>query len=568
MKGFFPHYRYTIYSCTEIPNRRNMRKLLFILPLILSLSMLSATAFAQSRIPKESSNYLQITGQTGLGGLDTVNVVFFEIPDTVTSTLYFAIRSPENDGANAEDDGNAGNTTYYLIGGTGTLSDSKSRQLMYDAGEMAGNDHLTGTILDSNTFGASYGQEWYYFSDVSPSQGEHIANKYYFKVVTEAESGTAGKNGYQLDISTVSGGTPTGLSGVRSFAYSWMVGFHWSGRDWSLYPFVPENDTGFVVFSNWDFDADQSPDPTGTAYDKTNAQTEAASLGPITSSLNGVAQNTSFAIAGSEDNGTWKTKYNEGTGGVGYWNTSEIWHWNSVFAVNDNSFTDVQPYRTYADYFAPSAPDHVVLTTEDGSAIADGVDTETVLIQIADSSGNPQHYVRNIYITVDRSAQISAASNTSTGLPAGAALVTTDTDGLAWITVVDDTAELVRVHATTDGSNGSDALPGTNLPVYITFQSQGAAPQLGLRNNIIDPRKGDTVEIVVGLSSSQKIRAKVYDLAGNPVKTLADKTYAAGTHSITWDGKSRRGRPVVQDVYFIVVIVNGTREVFKVLVVK
>ena len=348
-----------------------------------------------------------------------------------------------------------------------------------------------------------------------------------------------------------------------------MVGLHWSGRDWSLYPFVPENDTGFVVFSNFDFDADQTPDPTGTAYNKTNAQTEAASLGPITSSLNGVPYNTSYAIGGSEDNGTWLAKYNEGTGGVGYWNTSEIWHWHSAGAVDDNLRRDsVQPYRTYADYFAPSPPNHVGMTTEDGTATADGVDTERVLIQITDSSGNPQHYVRNVYITVDRSAQISTASNTSDSLPAGAALVTTDNDGLAWITVVDDTAELVRVNAVTDGSNGSNTLPGTNLPVYITFQSGGTAPQFSLRNNIIDPRQGDMVEVVVGLSASQSIKAKVYDLAGNQVKTLADKTFTAGTHSITWDGRSKRGRPVAQDVYFIVVTGNGTRKVFKVLVVK
>jgi hypothetical protein len=123
---------------------------------------------------------------------------------------------------------------------------------MYDAGEMAGNDHLTGTILDSNTFGSSYAQEWYYLNGVTLSQGEHIVNKYYFKIVTEAESVTAGKNGYQLDISTSGGGSPTGLSGVRSFAYSWMDGFHWRGREWSLYPFVPENYTGYMVFFNWD----------------------------------------------------------------------------------------------------------------------------------------------------------------------------------------------------------------------------------------------------------------------------------------------------------------------------
>jgi flagellar hook assembly protein FlgD len=546
-----------------------MRKLLFILLVAFCLSLHAVSALAQSRIPNEANNYLQVVGQSGLGGLDTVNVVFFEIPDTVSSTLYFTVRSPENDGANAEDNGNGGNTTFYLIGGSGTLSDEKSRQLMYDAGEMAGNDHLTGTTLDSQIFGSTYAQEWFYFGAVNPSQGEHIANKYYFKIVTEAEAGTSGKNGYQLDISTSSGGNPTGLAGVRAFAYSWMVGFHWSGRDWSLYPFVPENETGFVVFSNWDLDLASNPDVSGTAFNKSNAQTEASSLGAINPSGNGVAENTSYAIAGGENNGTWKAKYNEGVLGVDYYNNSEIWHWNSAVAVNDSIFRDIaQPYRTYADYFAPSLPDHVVLTAEDGTADADGVDTERVLIQIVDSSGDPQHYIRNVHMTVSGSAQISSASDTSDSLPAAAALVTTDSDGLAWITVVDDVDEMVFVTAVTNGSNGSDTLPGTNTAVNITFGSGSVAAQFSLRNNIIDPQQGDTVEIVVGLSSSQSIKAKVYDLAGNPVKTLTDSTFAAGTHSITWDGKSKRGRPVSKDVYFIVITVDGTRKVFKVLVVK
>ena len=160
----------------------------------------------------------------------------------------------------------------------------------------------------------------------------------------------------------------------------------------------------------------------------------------------------------------------------------------------------MQPYRTYADYFAPSPPDHVVLTAEDGTADADGVDTERVLIQIVDSAGDPQHYIRNVHMTVSGSAQIRAASDTSDSLPASAALVTTDSDGLAWITVVD---EMVFVTAVTDSSNGSDTLTGTNAAVNIFFGSSSASALFSLRNNIIDPRQGDTVEIVVGLSSSR-----------------------------------------------------------------
>jgi hypothetical protein len=37
---------------------------------------------------------------------------------------------------------------------------------------------------------------------------------------------------------------------------------------------------------------------------------------------------------------------------------------------------------------------------------------------------------------------------------------------------------------------------------------------------------------------------------------------------VVWDGKSRRGRAVVQGVYLIVVKIDKTRHVRKVLVVK
>ena len=362
----------------------------------------------------------------------------------------------------------------------------------------------------------------------------------------------------------------------------------------------------------------------------------------------------SYFSIGTERGGTWKLEVVE-TALPAYINTTELWHTNSMSG---------EVYRTYSSYYVPSSPDHVVLTVTDGLAQA-GVESETVYVQLVDSSGNSQSFIRDIYITVSGSAQINNASNTSTGLPSSAALVTTDSDGFAWVTVDDGAAEICRVDAFTDGSNGSDILPGTNVPAYINFHGGGLgaldhilitdAPdgnevtsldiltdqtvylyasgydasnafrslvnvmwdstgsldtvsktgtilsfsqsnsgsgtitaddgqghtdatgiitilsteqQFSLRNNIIDPRKGDMVSVFVVLNSSQKIKAKVYDLAGNPVKTLADKTYAAGTHSITWDGKSKRGRPVVQDVYFIVVTVNGTREVFKVLVVK
>ena len=625
-----------------------MRKLLLIVTLVLSLAMLSATAFAQSRIPKEINNWMQTTGLPINGDVDGVVVVFFEVPDSSTSTLYFGVNDAGSDATHPDFyDGTPpyGFTDFYLVGGAGTVSDPNSRLIDYSADTTVAR---TGTVLDTFTADETgpYNDRWVYFSGVLPNEGEHIGNKYYFKIVAEADA-DIGKNAFQFDISTSNSGAPTGITGVRSFAYMWTLAFDDTiGKTWEIFPFVPEDASGDIEFRNWDADSGENM----TAFDISGNN-----KGAVTSSGQGTSWPADQAMSnfsiGTERGGTWKLEVVE-TALPAYINTTELWHTNSMSG---------EVYRTYSSCYVPSSPDHVVLTVTDGLAQA-GVESETVYVQLVDSSGNSQSFIRDIYITVSGSAQINNASNTSTGLPSSAALVTADSDGFAWVTVDDGTTEICRVDAVTDGS---DILPGTNVPAYINFHGGGLgaldhilitdAPDgnevtsldiltdqtvylyasgydasnafrslvnvmwdstgsldtvsktgtilsfsqsnsgsgtitaddgqghtdatgiitilsteqhFSLRNNIIDPRKGDMVSVFVVLSSSQKIRAKVYDLAGNLVKTLADKTYAAGTHSITWDGKSRRGRPVVPDVYFIVVTVNGTRKVFKVLVVK
>ena len=70
------------------------------------------------------------------------------------------------------------------------------------------------------------------------------------------------------------------------------------------------------------------------------------------------------------------------------------------------------------------------------------------------------------------------------------------------------------------------------------------------------------------LSDDRRVGGHVYDLAGDPVKTLFRGSANAGMHEVSWDGKSRRGKAVVQGVYLIVVKIDKDRQVRKVLVVK
>jgi len=53
-----------------------------------------------------------------------------------------------------------------------------------------------------------------------------------------------------------------------------------------------------------------------------------------------------------------------------------------------------------------------------------------------------------------------------------------------------------------------------------------------------------------GLSKADRVQAKVYDVSGRLIRTLADRTFAAGRHELVWDGLDNAGHRVERGVYF------------------
>ena len=380
---------------------------------------------AQSRIPQGAGNWLQVTGNPVNGDRDPVMVVFFEVPDTVTSTLYFAINNPGLGGAGYPNQGTTGTTTYRLFGGAGAISDSRSRQVTYSVGEIAANDHLVGTLLDTQTFG-NVNLGWEYFNGVEPSQGERIGNRYYFRIVVQISNGD--KNGFQLDVSTAQGAEPTGHASIRAFAYGWTLALlNRVGQEWNIYPFVADADTGSIRYHN--FDADNLGELDMIVFDA--FRTDGSGPLSVTVSGDNVEATTDFAIVAFR-NGTWRLRITENLNPA-LINTTEFW-----FSNTDST----EVYRGYSSFFInPPAPDHVTLTPADGTAkvsvtIPPAVDTERVAIQLVDVDGNPVPYSRNVWMTLNQAdARIVAASNSPTALPAQNALVTTGTDGIGWVDV-------------------------------------------------------------------------------------------------------------------------------------
>ncbi|MCG8569899.1 MAG: hypothetical protein MJB14_07140, partial [Spirochaetes bacterium] len=349
----------------------------------------------------------------------------------------------------------AGTSNFYLIGGAGCLSDSNSRLINYSGIE---SQAQTGTLLDSFTR-TNENENWVYFNGVSPSQGEHIGNKYYFKIVVEVTAGTR-KNAYQVDISYSNSGNPTSVTNVKTFAYNWCISLTDDPTHiWNIYPLVPEGSEGnnLQVITH-DMDSGESME----LYDKSSVQ----QAPDPTPSGNGVQNTDNYAIVVAETNGTWQLVITEVNDNAGQGeNTTEFW-----FTRDDTG----EFLRAYSADYDPPVADHVALSDEDGIAQADGVDLEQITLQIVDGSNTPLPYSYNVYVTVNGSALIDS-SNNSTGagsINANNTVVTTASDGIGWIKVKDGTAETVTVTLTTDGTNGSDNFgAGADDTITIDFQT-------------------------------------------------------------------------------------------------
>ena len=70
------------------------------------------------------------------------------------------------------------------------------------------------------------------------------------------------------------------------------------------------------------------------------------------------------------------------------------------------------------------------------------------------------------------------------------------------------------------------------------------------------------------LSSPGRITVSVYDLSGRMVSTIADDSFAAGEHRLSWRGIDEEGRDLAPGVYFVRVAGEGGAETRKVILAR
>ena len=418
----------------------------------------------QSLVPSGSDDWLQVTSSTNQGGRDSIQTVFFQVPDSYTSPIYFGICDPETNGV--APDQNTGTTYYYLLGGDGCYTNSNSREEFYSTPAdsiAAGTGDILYTYEYNNTFteqsvitpvggspDVSDDEEWAYFPPVYPSQGEHVGDYYYFRMVVNASSSY--KNAYKLVASSslMNPATPVEITSIRAFAYSWCFDNRKNLSTWSFYPFVPDSvntSGGLDIHTN---DADSESYDLYDIFGNSRA-TDIPSSGTNWSSVT-QGYNYLFSDSNTGDpqiNGTWQIDFYNNEAGAPNENTIEIWSYETgsgiCLPIYTASYTPPLPYRVTA-----SVTDDPSLTGSDS----------TVHLQIVDSSGSSVPYSRNIYVS-DPSGNLAFYEEDGTTSIIGN-LITTNTDGFYAFNCRNSNAESVEISFVTDGTLGSDALAGTN----------------------------------------------------------------------------------------------------------
>jgi FlgD Ig-like domain len=90
-----------------------------------------------------------------------------------------------------------------------------------------------------------------------------------------------------------------------------------------------------------------------------------------------------------------------------------------------------------------------------------------------------------------------------------------------------------------NGTPNVDVPQNTGGSKFVNF--------MNLRNN---PFSSGQAAVHFGLAKSDRVEVKVYDVTGRLVRSLANRNFPAGEHTLTWDGTDDSGNSVSRGVYF------------------
>jgi hypothetical protein len=112
-----------------------------------------------------------------------------------------------------------------------------------------------------------------------------------------------------------------------------------------------------------------------------------------------------------------------------------------------------------------------------------------------------------------------------------------------------------------DPSLAVDRSQGTDVALALRDEPNGFVRLEAARPNPFVAR----TDLHFALPAPAAVRIAVYDVGGRVVAELADRDFAAGDHTVAWDGRNDRGESLASGLYFVALEVEGRRAVSKVV---
>jgi len=104
-------------------------------------------------------------------------------------------------------------------------------------------------------------------------------------------------------------------------------------------------------------------------------------------------------------------------------------------------------------------------------------------------------------------------------------------------------------------------------PVSVETEDPIIPDEFIVHQNFPNPFNPET-EIPFALTKDSHVVINIYNTLGQQIGTLVDTQYAAGFHSVHWDGKDRNGRPVSSGVYLYQIQAGEFSQVRKMILIR
>ncbi len=119
----------------------------------------------------------------------------------------------------------------------------------------------------------------------------------------------------------------------------------------------------------------------------------------------------------------------------------------------------------------------------------------------------------------------------------------------------------IKWFGTDDGVSSFDERP------VLVENSGDISAVMDIRGNFPNPFNPSTI-IEFSLDTEGFVKLDIFNILGQRVKTLFEKNFPAGIHSVVWDGKDTNGSTVSTGIYFSRLIMDDNTSIHRMVLVK